>query len=326
VAGFDELVRSLTDVHDLASLATSLTEALLQVVPGVSASYNELHLPSGRAFARIAPPPRDDWWLRFQPVFEAHMHQNPLLAALQSQGSLPASTWDDVDLDGSFRATELFRRFYLPLGIESQLVAAATDADGTVVAVAVNRGREGFGAAERQTLDAALPLALLARRMVSIEAERRALRQVLEADGWQVQAVDGDAEPDPVVRRALAAAAPADGADPAATALVRVVDAAQGRQVVAVGRALPPHLVLVRDGMDLQEPPLRALGLTARQAEVARHLATGASNREIATALRISPATVKKHLEAIYAALGATHRGGAVAALAAAGAVARPGG
>ncbi|MCB1041103.1 MAG: hypothetical protein KDA94_16455, partial [Acidimicrobiales bacterium] len=56
--------------------------------------------------------------------------------------------------------------------------------------------------------------------------------------------------------------------------------------------------------------------------DIARHLATGASNGEIAAELSIAASTVKKHLEGVYAALGVTTRAAAVATLAAAGTVA----
>ncbi len=48
--------------------------------------------------------------------------------------------------------------------------------------------------------------------------------------------------------------------------------------------------------------------LTARQMDVLQALAKGGSNKEIARAMGISPATVKKHLEAIFARLGASNR------------------
>ena len=51
-----------------------------------------------------------------------------------------------------------------------------------------------------------------------------------------------------------------------------------------------------------------ALGLTSRQTRVLQLLATGASNKEIARAMTISPATVKKHLEAIFSKTGAGNR------------------
>jgi DNA-binding CsgD family transcriptional regulator len=321
VGALEDLTAALADVRDTPSLATALAEALLRHIPGVSASYNEVHLATGRAYARIVPTPRADWWGRFQPIFEAHLHENPLLAVVQEHGHLAAATWTDVDPEGRFRSTRLFRDFYLPLGIEGQLVAAATDDDGTIVAVAVNRGRAPFTDAERAILDASLPLARLARRLVAVDAERRALRAVLEADGWRVRRSDEHAEPDPSIADLLRATAPPEGASYDDLHIDRALDPAGGREVLAICHPLPPHLVLERSQAGAGR--LGGLGLTPRQAEVATLLAGGATNVEIGAALGISPATVKKHLEGIYGALGVTHRAGAVAALAATGATTR---
>lgn len=54
------------------------------------------------------------------------------------------------------------------------------------------------------------------------------------------------------------------------------------------------------------------LGLTQRQIDVLQHLANGSSNKEIARAIGISPATVKNHLESIFTRLGANNRTQAV--------------
>ena len=51
-----------------------------------------------------------------------------------------------------------------------------------------------------------------------------------------------------------------------------------------------------------------ALGLTAREEEIAALVAEGASNREIAQALHVSEATVKSHLAASYRKLGVRSR------------------
>ena len=48
--------------------------------------------------------------------------------------------------------------------------------------------------------------------------------------------------------------------------------------------------------------------LTARETEVARLVGEGATNREIATALSISPKTVAAHVEHILTKLGASRR------------------
>jgi DNA-binding CsgD family transcriptional regulator len=59
---------------------------------------------------------------------------------------------------------------------------------------------------------------------------------------------------------------------------------------------------------------LRALGLTLREIAVVVELEKGGTNHEIAAALFISPLTVRKHLENIYAKLGVTSRTAALRA------------
>jgi DNA-binding CsgD family transcriptional regulator/predicted negative regulator of RcsB-dependent stress response len=61
---------------------------------------------------------------------------------------------------------------------------------------------------------------------------------------------------------------------------------------------------------ELGERPAGALpgGLTARQAEVLRLLATGMSNKQIAGELYLSPATVERHLATIYRKLSLSGR------------------
>lgn len=54
--------------------------------------------------------------------------------------------------------------------------------------------------------------------------------------------------------------------------------------------------------------PLEQLGLSAREAEILLWVAQGKSNHETSVILQISAATVKKHLENIYAKLGVEGR------------------
>ena len=58
----------------------------------------------------------------------------------------------------------------------------------------------------------------------------------------------------------------------------------------------------------LTEPAAAAHGLTSRELEVLRLLATGKSNREIATALVISEHTVARHVQNIFTKLGVSSR------------------
>lgn len=83
---------------------------------------------------------------------------------------------------------------------------------------------------------------------------------------------------------------------------------------------LAPHLALVRARRLRLAGRAFAAGvadsLTAREAEILRLVAAGMTNREVAGALFISPATVRKHLENAYAKLGVRSRAQAVAVLA----------
>ena len=54
-------------------------------------------------------------------------------------------------------------------------------------------------------------------------------------------------------------------------------------------------------------------GLTARELQILRVLATGKSNREIAAALVISDHTVRRHIQNIFAKLGVSSRAAATA-------------
>jgi DNA-binding NarL/FixJ family response regulator len=63
---------------------------------------------------------------------------------------------------------------------------------------------------------------------------------------------------------------------------------------------------------DFSNPePLRSLGLTQKEAEVLLWVAQGKSNGEVGLILGITEATVKKHLENIFAKLGVEKRGAA---------------
>jgi len=55
-----------------------------------------------------------------------------------------------------------------------------------------------------------------------------------------------------------------------------------------------------------------ALGLTPRECEILDYLATGASNKEIARSLGVSPNTVKTHVASLYTKLEVNGRGKAV--------------
>jgi predicted ATPase/DNA-binding CsgD family transcriptional regulator len=111
----------------------------------------------------------------------------------------------------------------------------------------------------------------------------------------------------------------------------RVVQRAPAPQVIPIGRAAdlapremsepetarrpPPRLALVPPPAEAPPrlPGHLPAGLTAREAEVLRHVATGKTNREIAVALSLSEKTIARHLSNIFAKLDVPSRAAATA-------------
>lgn len=335
------LVDRVFAAPDLPTFGRAVAEGLFELMPALSISYNEVNAAALRAFAVIVPEPEPSWWRYYQPRFEGHLHQHPVLAHRPPDGYERATTWDDVGDVRAFRATELFRQYYAPLGIESQLLLDLPTPDGVLVGVSVNRGPEGFDGRDRLLLDALRPHLVRAYRLVQLESHRTSADAVLADQGWVVVLADddgvvtsttfgaeedpflvpGDTLPEPLLgqyRAVVTAPSP-----PAAELLPRepvpMVWAAPDTQV-AVSAAIrpnrvPPHVVHLRVGTRISLAGLQARGLTERQATVAAAMASGATNAAIAVHLGIAPATVKKHLEGIYRRLGVASRAAAVAAV-----------
>jgi DNA-binding CsgD family transcriptional regulator len=80
----------------------------------------------------------------------------------------------------------------------------------------------------------------------------------------------------------------------------------QARQQAQL-RGASPLLALAPASTDVVAAPSGG-SLTTREVEVARLVATGATNRQIAEALAISPKTVAAHIEHILTKLGAARR------------------
>jgi DNA-binding CsgD family transcriptional regulator len=89
---------------------------------------------------------------------------------------------------------------------------------------------------------------------------------------------------------------------------------------VAVLQLVAPHLARIHETTQLRlvadlADPGNLERLTTREAEILELVAAGLTNAAIAERLWISPGTVKKHLDNVYAKLGVANRTAAVAAL-----------
>lgn len=178
---------------------------------------------------------------------------------------------------------------------------------------------------------------LMARVQVHLANARvaRSTRAALDTVGRHLLAVDQTGRilwstPQALALLGFGDSLPDEARPPALSAAVRNVIAGQrdvtpsflltpdGRKVeiaclgeVAAGEFL---FRLTRDDNDVQAGRLKAqFGLTFREAEVLVWVARGKSNRDIGEILGLSPRTVNKHLEQVFAKLGVENRASAAA-------------
>ncbi|QKW34166.1 response regulator transcription factor [Actinomadura sp. NAK00032] len=161
-------------------------------------------------------------------------------------------------------------------------------------------------------VDAAAEISPLARvLMLTYTDDPGTVRAALArgATGYLVHGAFTADELIAAVREAVAGAHPLSPA--AVSALVGAVREASGT-------ARPAEPAVPAEAAEPAERAGRAeraggFGLSAREAEVMRLIAQGASNGDIAGRLFLAEKTVKNHVNRIYAKLGVTSRGAAIA-------------
>ncbi len=315
-------------------------EATLELVRSLidctSASFNDMALAAGDFRYVIVPPDHDELATRLKPVYDRLAGtQHPLIGAALVEPLRGAIRFCDVPAGATFTDTELFNEFFVPFGLRYQMVIQLPAPPDTIVGYALNRSPDEGEFSDRDVavLNAIAPyLAMHHRHLFDRERGRAVAAEVDRDGGWHVMTARADGTVDASSSQsALAAFAPGGRlAEQVVTLLPTAhqlasesttcdvtVDDVRWRCVihpVPVG----PAVLLVRRLVDerLEAGPLIEVGLTPRQAEVALELArTGGTNSQLARSLDISEGTIKKHLEAVFRALGVDGRAGAIVAI-----------
>lgn len=173
----------------------------------------------------------------------------------------------------------------------------------------------------RQTQSAQVALDAAGRFLMSATLDGRVLWSTPQANRLMAAVLpqpagEGALLPEPV--RAWLAQARASAAGGAGETFTLVDANGTARLKFSyVGQVGPQELLLrvAEATRVLDEVALRgAFGLTQREAEVLAWIARGKPNRDIAEILGLSPRTVNKHLEQIYAKIGVENRAAAAAA------------
>lgn len=160
----EELLQLIGDTSGFDSLAdfrTGLLSALRRSVPCDYASYNEVGPQPEDLFAIAEPPVPDPLVARFA----LHAEQHPVLRHQRTTRNGRPTRISDVD-DGAFRSSDLYREFYLSLGITAQVAFTLPAREERLVGIALSRCASDFSDAECALLDRARPHLIQAFRTV----------------------------------------------------------------------------------------------------------------------------------------------------------------
>ena len=316
-----EFVGEVNALEDLEAFRTGILPGIQRLVPSDLVGYNEVDLDGGPAMVITRPVQV------FEEAGEALgrlAHQHPLIS-VQMNGDGRTYKISDFLSRSEFHSLRLYDELYSRIGAEDQMAFGLPGP--MVIGIAMNRPRRDFSERDRSLLDLLRPHLARAYGNLLQREQGAVLNRALESGLDLLGAAVVLVEPGGRIVTASALGMELidayfprgwDGGLPAGGSSKPVFyESERGRLRVLAGtdggQAQGAVLVLEEEPAVSIET-LLAHGLTARQAEVLRLLAAGRGTEEIAAALYISPHTVRKHLENIYAALGVHDREAAIAA------------
>jgi DNA-binding CsgD family transcriptional regulator len=326
-----QLVGDVHDADDLDDFRAMLLASLPELVPTDYVSYNEVTLAEGPGVAIVAPE-LPDWAYA---AWAKHGAQNPLIQRHLRTRDGRAYRMSDVVTRAELHRLDLYIELYQPFGLEFQIAFCLPAPMTHLIGLALSRGTTNFTERDRAVLNLARPHLIQAYRNVELRGRASkvvdAVRSGLDDAQQAMVLVESGrdvvfaSEPARRLLRAATGAAVSDGGPlpPDLTTWMRngtdvpLVLAGRGRPLAVrhlPGAAGEPDVLLLEPGMRaIGASVLRGLGLTAREAEVLHLIVRGRSNHEIADDLSISPRTVHKHVEHVFAKLGVGSRIEAVA-------------
>jgi DNA-binding CsgD family transcriptional regulator len=328
----------LAELRDLAEFPARVAQLLHGLIGSEHAGYNAIDIALRRATV-VADPP--------EAVFDGGPealaqfgHQNPLIVRAAGGDTSVLQLSDHIS-HRQLHRTELYDLVYRVVGLEYQLgvqlpaVPHRLGRKAGFVGLSLCRTNRDFTAEDRAVLGALQPLltatlarlqelALLRATLGDGDTPGTAAVVLVDASGTIAWVSDdaqrhlglaaGEALP-AALARWLPRRQPGPGSDPASGWVV-VQDRAL--RIQAIADAYPDldalHLEPVAASPTVDDGALRGLGLTCRQADVLALLLEGLTTREIAAHLQLSPRTVEKHLDGLYATLGVRTRSQAILA------------
>ncbi len=328
-----EHVARLAQPLTLEGLRHESVRVVHRLIPSVSASWNEINAQGG---IEVVSVPEAELWPGGPEAFARALAAHPVIAHIRKTNDGRPRAISDFWTAQRFRATPLYREFYSRLGAEDQLSFTVPTPD-ILIGVAINRDSVGFSPRDRTIANLLRPHILQAYRNAVAQEQISVLMSIVDdlasdrAAGLVVLA-GAEADDDQVTPAAAELLTKWFPDDPVGHLPDRVGDWLRrldeqvtraptwplvfedgGRRLVV--RRLQSARPNNGDVLHVSEHPVRTqgqdltrLGLSRRQAQVARLAAGGMSNAEIGVELGLSVRTVEGHMAEALERLGVRSR------------------
>lgn len=181
-------------MEDQAAL-TELCRVVYGALDCERVAIGRIHRLTGRYQAVFWPPLPSGEERRLRRSFLRHGLEHPRLRAfLRGRPVRGIATWHDLDPDGRFRESRLYREFYAPRGITDQLSFGVPASRTTAIGITVDRAGGRFSSDEVASLQAVLDQAFGGGAGSGGLAERvaKAFDLVTTTNGGGTAAAEGD--------------------------------------------------------------------------------------------------------------------------------------
>jgi DNA-binding NarL/FixJ family response regulator len=338
LASILEAVREVGNARDPDAFTRSVVQQVARLVPSDFVAVNEVDPDLGRVVYMTEPSS-----FTVAPEFEALLielaDQHPLIHHYLATGDGSAQRISDFWTREEFHDSPIYQQIYRHLGVEYQMAMNLPAPRPLVVAIVVSRSDSDFSERDRMVLNVLRPHFVQA--LYNAKDQQR-LRSYFSAASDA--SMDGGAQlillsdpPQDLTPEAMVSLYRSFGRPSKSSAFPPRVERwlasqrsrldlgppaelnkplrARADEDHAVLRFIPPQddhpgaLVLRFEPQTPRQRSLTSLGLTTREAEIVQCLIGGDTNAAIADRLHVSPGTIKRHLDNIYAKLGVRGRG-----------------
>gem|GEM_PF-1082034 len=330
--------QSVSTAQDPSVFSQLAIEQVARLLPSEVVTFNEIDPATGQLNFLSIPSSYP-----YLPGVEQHLialaDQHPLIDYYVHSNDGSAKKISDFWSQAEFRASALYELVYQPMEVEYQMSITLRTLHSNVVAIVASRSHVDFSERDRAVLNALRPHFVQAWYSARDQHRLRMLLNstigaLVESDVGLIVLSD---PPQELTAGALATLyrhfGPPTASSPWPIQVEQWMFAQRTRfsspdglklltplRVENGGRRMvlryleeqgnSPGAVLLQEQTSRPTPQsLESLGLSAREAEVTARAISGATNASIGETMYISSATVKKHLENVYAKLGVKGRG-----------------